>query len=87
VTGGTDVYFLSAGDDSESPPPPNRSDILRAMGLSVCVGYLADMLANDEEGAEWFREQLATINAALASRRLPSAELVEVAPALGIQRS
>lgn len=37
------------------------------MGLSVEVGYLADVLANDDEGAEYFRESLSTLNTYLAS--------------------
>jgi len=41
------------------------------MGLSVEVGYLADMLANDEEGADSFREDLARLNDFLASANLP----------------
>lgn len=35
------------------------------MGLNIEVGYLADMLQNDEEGAEWFRENTARLNAFL----------------------
>jgi hypothetical protein len=35
------------------------------MGLAIEVGYLADMLANDEEGATRFRENMETLNAQL----------------------
>ncbi len=42
------------------------------MGLSVEVGYLADLLANDEEGADLFREDMVSLNAYLASVGLPS---------------
>ena len=42
------------------------------MGLSVGVGVLADLLQNDEEGAEWFRESLAKVNAVLAEENLPT---------------
>src|SRR5688500_6219072 len=35
------------------------------MGLSVQVGVLADLLANDPEGAEWMQEELAKANRAL----------------------
>src|SRR5262245_10800290 len=41
------------------------------MGLAVEVGYLADMLANDEEGADSFREDLTRLNDFLASVNLP----------------
>jgi hypothetical protein len=41
------------------------------MGLAVEVGYLADMLANDEEGADSFREDLTRLNEFLASVNLP----------------
>jgi len=37
------------------------------MGLAVEVGYLADLLGNDEEGAQAFREELAKLNDYLAS--------------------
>jgi hypothetical protein len=32
------------------------------MGLALVVGYLADMLENDEEGAQWFREKIDKLN-------------------------
>jgi len=41
------------------------------MGLAVEVGYLADLLANDEEGAESFRQDLGRLNDYLASIGLP----------------
>jgi hypothetical protein len=37
------------------------------MGLAVEVGYLADLLANDAEGADWFRRDIARLNDYLAS--------------------
>ena len=37
------------------------------MGLDLEVGYLADLLANDEVGAEWFRDNLINLNAFLGS--------------------
>jgi hypothetical protein len=40
------------------------------MGLDIEVGYLADLLENDEEGAESFRDDLASLNEYLASLRL-----------------
>jgi hypothetical protein len=42
------------------------------MGLAVEVGYLADMLANDEEGAHFFRETMARLNDYLSSVGLPT---------------
>jgi hypothetical protein len=42
------------------------------MGLAVEVGYLADLLANDEEGAQSFQDDMARLNDYLASVRLPS---------------
>lgn len=41
------------------------------MGLNIEVGYLADMLSADEEGAEWFREELTKLNLFLESTGLP----------------
>jgi hypothetical protein len=41
------------------------------MGLSIQVGYLADMLTNDEEGAQWFREDLSRLNSYLQSLGMP----------------
>lgn len=35
------------------------------MGLAISVGYLAEMMALDEEGAEWFRSSLATVDQVL----------------------
>lgn len=35
------------------------------MGLALEVGMLADLLVNDEEGASWFREDLAKLNSVL----------------------
>ncbi len=42
------------------------------MGLAIETGVLADLLANDPEGAAWFEEELATVNRVLASERLPT---------------
>jgi hypothetical protein len=40
------------------------------LGLNLEVGYLADMLENDEEGAQWFGEDMNKLNAFLASQNL-----------------
>lgn len=40
------------------------------MGLALEVGMLADLLVHDEEGAEWFREDLANLNGVLAAAGL-----------------
>jgi hypothetical protein len=37
------------------------------MGLSLAVGYLADLIGNDEEGAQGFRDELARLNHFLAT--------------------
>ena len=37
------------------------------MGLCVEVGHLASLLANDQEGADWFQANLARLNVFLAS--------------------
>src|SRR5580765_7780332 len=42
------------------------------MGLAVEVGMLADLIKNDEEGAEWLRESFAGINEVLAAKWLPA---------------
>ena len=42
------------------------------MGLAVEIGMLANLLDNDEEGAEWLRESLANVNAVLAELGLPT---------------
>jgi hypothetical protein len=44
------------------------------MGLSICVGALADLMHADEEGAEWLREQLASVNDVLRTHGLPAHE-------------
>lgn len=41
------------------------------MGLALEVGMLADLLAHDEEGAGYFREDLTNLNAVLAAAGLP----------------
>lgn len=40
------------------------------MGLSIEVGFLADMLSADEEGAQWFRGELIRLNSFLQSSGL-----------------
>ncbi|HEY9732341.1 MAG TPA: hypothetical protein V6C89_10540 [Drouetiella sp.] len=40
------------------------------MGLSLCVGMLADLLKNDEEGAAWLQNNLQSVNEFLASKNL-----------------
>jgi hypothetical protein len=42
------------------------------MGLSIEVGLLAHFIQHDAEGAEWFREALADINAVLKELNLPT---------------
>ncbi|MFZ2029542.1 MAG: hypothetical protein WAU68_04480 [Vitreimonas sp.] len=42
------------------------------MGLALEVGMLADLLMNDEEGAAYFREDMAKVNGVLAAAGLPS---------------
>jgi len=41
------------------------------MGLALSTNFLADMLANDPEGAEWFRGQMELVNELLAAQGLP----------------
>lgn len=50
------------------------------MGLSVIVGYLADQIANDEEGAEWFRESLDNLNEFLPTVELKAHQEPEICP-------
>jgi hypothetical protein len=40
------------------------------MGLALTVGYLADMLENDEEGTQWFREAIDRLNPFLTASGL-----------------
>jgi hypothetical protein len=40
------------------------------VGLALEVGMLADLIENDEEGAEWFREELDKLNGVLAGAGL-----------------
>jgi len=42
------------------------------MGLAISTHFLADMLANDEEGAVWIRKNLELVNALLAENGLPA---------------
>ena len=41
------------------------------MGLALSTDFLADMLANDPEGAEWFRGQMEIVNELLEANGLP----------------
>jgi hypothetical protein len=41
------------------------------MGLSISTHFLADMLENDEEGAEWIQESIALVNELLVQNDLP----------------
>jgi hypothetical protein len=50
------------------------------MGLSIEVGYLADMLDNDEEGATWFRDNLAQLNLHLRASGLAPHQEPETCP-------
>jgi len=50
------------------------------MGLSIEVGFLTDMLSADEEGAEWFRNKIANLNAHLTSCGLPAHTEPEACP-------
>ncbi len=40
------------------------------MGLSINIGYLADLEQNDAEGATWFKENLGQLNAILEQNGL-----------------
>lgn len=44
------------------------------MGLAINTHFLADMLENDAEGAEWIRENLEIVNALLAENGLHAHE-------------
>ena len=52
------------------------------MGVSVVVGALADLIGDDEEGADWFREELVAINQLLELNNLPPHSEPEKLPAL-----
>lgn len=52
------------------------------MGLAVSVGSLADLNANDPEGAEWLRDALSRVNALLAENNHPAHTEPEDLPAL-----
>jgi hypothetical protein len=41
------------------------------MGLTISTHYLVDLLANDAEGATWFRDHVKNLNAILAGEGLP----------------
>ena len=41
------------------------------MGLAISTHFLADMLENDAEGAEWIEKNLEVVNALLAENDLP----------------
>lgn len=42
------------------------------MGLAISTEYLADLIANDAEGAAWFGKQLGVVNTVLAVEGLPA---------------
>jgi hypothetical protein len=42
------------------------------MGLSICIGMLADLDENDPEARQWLEEDLAAVNRVLASAGLPA---------------
>lgn len=44
------------------------------MGLDVAVAALADLIEQDEEGADWLREDLANVNRVLEANGLPPHE-------------
>ena len=52
------------------------------MGLSINVGMLADLLENDVEGADWFREAMDDVNVVLAENGLGPHVEPETLPAL-----
>ena len=52
------------------------------MGLAVGVGVLADLNANDEDGAGWLRERLGKVNRVLADNNLPTHTEPKELPAL-----
>lgn len=52
------------------------------MGLAIEVGFLADQLEHDVEGADWFRSQMAIVNAKLTEAGLPAHIEPESLPAL-----
>lgn len=44
------------------------------MGLAIGVGVLADLINNDEEGAEWMRRSVSALNKVLVENGLPPHE-------------
>lgn len=52
------------------------------MGLAIEVGVLADLLQNDVEGAEWFKQEMRKINEVLAENDLPQHHEPESLPEL-----
>lgn len=52
------------------------------MGLAVEIGMLADLIANDPEGADWTRESLAKVNEVLAENNLPQHNEPEQLPTM-----
>ncbi|MEC5385759.1 hypothetical protein VVD49_08490 [Uliginosibacterium sp. H3] len=52
------------------------------MGLAISVGYLADILEHDPEGAEWFEEGMTAANKLLNAAGLPSHTEPRVLPPL-----
>jgi hypothetical protein len=53
------------------------------MGLAISVGTLADFLANDPEGAEWFEGDFEIVNQVLAAAGLPPHAEPRELPPLG----
>jgi hypothetical protein len=52
------------------------------MGLAISVGVLADLIENDPEGADWFREDMEQINLVLSELGLPTHVEPENLPSL-----
>jgi hypothetical protein len=50
------------------------------MGLAINVGMLADLIENDEEGANWLRETFRQMNEVLLENDLPSHDEPEQLP-------
>jgi hypothetical protein len=57
------------------------------MGLAISVGTLADFLANDPEGAEWFEGDFEIVNQVLAAAGLPPHAEPRELPALDSRAS
>ena len=55
------------------------------MGLAIEVGTLADRLLHDEEGAKWFRAEMATLSSYLESCGLAAHREPEVCPLFSME--